>query len=926
MTEPRPPAPPLDGRERELALFAELLADRSGSRALVIEGEAGIGKSSLWRALVDTAEGSGWRVLNCVGSQAETALSFAGLADLLRTVSDAELARLPAPQCQALEVALLRRDPMDPDRRPGLDIRTLGTALVSLLRELSIHTPVVVAMDDAHWLDAATRRTLEFALRRLDDERIRVVAMVRADRGSLMRVLSGIPADQVHHHRVGPLGPVALRSMLAAVIGSSPSGALVRRIAKASGGNPLHALQIAQLVTSAPDHDGRGPLPLPDGLLEVVARRLRPLPERTRLELLRASALATPSLEHLDVEALAPAEDASIIRTHIDGRVEFVHPLFAAGIYGSATAHRRAVVHRELAAAVGDIEERALHLQRSSRPPDPLIADVLSDAAASALRRGAVDIAAELAEQAVRFTPRTETDLRAHRSVAAARHHLAAGERSLAERAARDVLRSSSGGARSQALQVLAELTATDDLPGAVTYLEQALSMGVDSPIDQVRLEASLAFALTGLMDLTGAAAHAARALALAEDCADDAALAEVVSLNCVIAALSGEVVSAAMLERALQLEDLSAPARLNNRPSMMVGTAYEYVGRFDDANRVLRTLAESLKERGLENELPFVFAHLAQTTVLLGDFATAAQQSEDAVRAAADAGQDLMRCFALRVRASVRSNLGDHASARVDAADALELAQSIGWPVGVNESTWMLGAIAVGEGDMGAAVEHLAPLIPMIGAMPVLELPLAVAVPDIVEAMVGVGRTGEVASLADRLLDRGLQTARPWSIALGGRCVALVRAAEGDLIAAEKAALVAVDAHVHLSMPFELARTLLVLGQVQRRAGHRRAARESLGRARRTFEELGAPTWAERAARELRRIGVRRSVDGLTDGEAAIVALAATGVRNKDIAARLFISVRTVESNLARAYRKLGVGSKAELATLVARSRDPEG
>jgi len=238
----------------------------------------------------------------------------------------------------------------------------------------------------------------------------------------------------------------------------------------------------------------------------------------------------------------------------------------------------------------------------------------------------------------------------------------------------------------------------------------------------------------------------------------------------------------------------------------------------------------------------------------------------------------------------------------------------------GVNQSRWALASLALAEGDPAAAVSWLDPVITQIEAVGVYEWTFAMSIPDAIEALVATGDHSRATGLTDKLVALGLKNDRPWALALSGRCRALLWAAAGDLDQAKASAEQALIDHDRLPMPLELGRTLLVLGQLQRRRGERRAARETLRRAESTFEAIGARIWADKARAEADRIGVRRAPKELTANELLAAQFAVDGMTNREIAARMFMSRRTVEANLSRAYAKFGVRSRTELAGRLSR------
>ena len=913
-------AVPVVGRTTELATVGEVLSPaRDGLRVLVIEGEPGIGKTTVWREGVAHAGGQGYRVLSCRAAQAETRLSFAGLGDLLAPVEAEAFATLPGPQRRGLEVALLRADADG----PAPDPRAIGTGVVSLVSALAAEGPVLLALDDIQWLDRPTGRALEFALRRLDAAAVAVLATLRlGDDGGPVGLVAAAPADRVRRLRLGPLSLGALYEVLSGRVGRELTRPLLGSIERASRGNPFYALELARAL-EAEGRPGSGEaLPVPEDVRELVARRLRRLPRRAQDELLKASALAQPVISLLDSDELSPAEEAGVVSVRANGRVEFSHPLFAGAVYAGAARERRQRLHAELAELVTDVEERARHLSLATEGPDERIAEALDQAAALAFARGAPEVAAELGELAADRTSAESDGLRWERRMGAARHHFKAGDLARARALAEQVVASSvpAPPVRARSLHLLAELHLMDNAPTAAPLLEEALTCSGDDPGYAAQIETSLCWVALTVVDFVRADLHLGRAVELAERAGDTALLAEATAMRAVARMMLGHGLDEAALQRALALEDPDREVPFQRRVSLVVAHTHEFTGRPDLARALLVGLREGVVARGEEGELPFVVAHLAATAWMTGDLEVAEHEATDAVRLATLVGQDLVLALALMVRASVRGTRGDAARSRADAAEALAISERIGWWYGVNQSRWAQAVLALSEDDPQAAVAALEPILPAVEEIGVYEWPIALSLPDAIEALIATGELERAARLTDALAGFGRAVDRPWALALSGRCRALLAAASGELDDAQAAAEQALREHERLPMPFELARTLLVLGQLQRRRGERRAARGSLQRALALFEWLGAPAWADKARAEARRIGVRHAPTELTDNELLVSQLAATGSTNREIAARMFISRRTVEANLARAYRKLGIRSRAELGAALAR------
>src|SRR6476646_6516864 len=333
----------LVGREPEIAVIENFLAaDEDGFAALELVGEAGIGKTTVWQAAVQRGEELGLPVLSARPAESESRLSFAGLTDLLAAVDADVLGTLPAPQAEALDIALLRADA---SRSPGR--RLVGTALLSVLRELTSRGLVLVAVDDAQWLDPPSASALEFALRRLDDRPIRLVVSRRADASR-----PDFVGTRVHSLELGPLSVAALQRAVSRRLGVTFSRPTLVRLADASRGNAFYALEIARLLVRGDMQPAAGRLPVPDDLRSLAEDRISSLPTATRDALLRAAALAHPDTTAVDVQALVPAEEAGLVSIGADGVITFTHPLFASAVYRSASARARADEHRALADVV----------------------------------------------------------------------------------------------------------------------------------------------------------------------------------------------------------------------------------------------------------------------------------------------------------------------------------------------------------------------------------------------------------------------------------------------------------------------------------------------------------------------------------------------------------------------------------------------
>jgi DNA-binding CsgD family transcriptional regulator len=904
------------GRGDELELIDAFLAEsEERPAALVLEGEAGIGKTTVWREGITRAARERYRVLSCRAVAAEARLSFAALGDLLGPVDEAAFVSLPDPQRRALDAALLRSEP----ERAAPDPRAIGTGVVSLVSGLAADGPVLLAVDDVQWLDRPSARALEFALRRLEGRAVALLATRRLDDSSgRAGPDAAIPEVRVRRLRLGPLSVAALYRIVEGELGRGLPRPLLVRISHATGGNPFYVLEIARAL----EREGRPApgeaLPVPDDLRKLVAMRLHRLPRRTQAALLRVSALAQPTVSLVDPADLGPAEEAGVARIRADGRIELTHPLFAGAVYASASLDRRRRLHGQLAELVADPEERVRHLllANPAGAPDEQLAAAVHDAAEVAYRRGAPEAAAELMERAVALTPPRVAAAATERRLRAAWYHLKAGDPQQAKMLGEAIAAApASPPARARALQLLAEVYLTENPPAAIPLLEEAIAAAAGDFGHAAQLEISLGIILVAVAEVAQADQHAIRAAELAEPAGDAGLLTDAIAFREVLSLVSGRGVDELALERALLLEDPDREVPLQQRAALNVAQVYEWTGRGALARDLLVRLRDRVVARGEEADLPWILVHLAGTAWLAGELAVAELEADDAVGAANLAGQEMFSSFALMIRALVRATRGESTAARVDASEALAICERIGWLVGMAQNRYALGFLALSEGDPRETVTVLEPVIAAVEANGVYEWVYAMSLPDAIEALVATGELDRAETLTGALMDWGRRFDRPWALATGGRCRGLLLAARRDLDGALAALEGAVLQHERLEMPLERGRTLLVLGQLHRRRKEKRAARAALDEALAVFEQLGAPLWAVKARAELGRVAPRHgSADTFTPTEERVAGLAASGLTNREIGERLFLSPKTVEANLARVYRKLGIHSRAEL------------
>jgi DNA-binding CsgD family transcriptional regulator len=621
---------------------------------------------------------------------------------------------------------------------------------------------------------------------------------------------------------------------------------------------------------------------------------------------------------------LEPAIEAQVVELEGD-RVRFTHPLLASAAYGGTAGHRE--LHGRLAEIVVDPEERARHLALAATGPDPSVAAALEEAARGAAARGATGVAAELTEQAARLTPPNSADDARRRAADAGYYHFESGDsrraRAMLERLADEL---PAGPERASVLVRLAFTRAYDDDVHAASDLNlQAVEEARDDSLTRAQALTGLAATLFRRREhLAQAVEHAQVAAELAEGLGDLALVGDALGVQLMAEAALGRPEAGATLGRLLQLPPAGEYLRLQAEPTWHAAIVRMWWEELDSAQGAFGELLERGHESGDESFLPYVYVLAAQNECLRGDFERAGSHAEAGQEIAEQVGQETLFGYALAVRALVDAHRGRVDEARDEGERALELARRTRSTPTLHFATSALGLLELSLARPARAVERLAPLIEFARKQEICEPALARFTLDYVQALIEVGRLEEAAEVSGRYEHHAARLGRRGALASALRCRGLLAAAHGDLDEALATFERALAEHDRVAMPFERARTLLARGAALRRARQRRAARESLQQARAIFEKLGAVLWEEKAGAELARIGGRAAGPGhLTPAEQRIAELVGQGRSNKEVAAELVVTVRTVESNLTRIYRKLGVRSRAELAHRLS-ARDP--
>jgi len=916
----------LVGRSRELSEIHGWLAVSGGPRsttALIMEGEAGIGKTELWNEALRLAADGGHRVLSCRTSPSEAHLGYVALSDLLRSCPDADFERLPDLQRRPLEVALLRAEPGEGELEP----RAVGTGLLSLLEAISSQQPLLLGVDDGQWLDAASARVLAFALRRLSEAPVRLVVTIRTGEQATGGILSTahlereLGAASIARLEVGPLSLAAIHELVRDALGVAVARPVLVRIHRAAGGNPFYALEITREVLRRGALSPGEPLPVPTDQHDVALLRLRRLPRRTREALLVVAALPRPAVGDVPPDDIAPAERAGIVHTDPSGRLSFSHPLFGSALYSSISPDERRALHARISERVETLEERALHRALAAGSADSETAELLDLATESAMRRGAADAAVELKELALRLTPADDeaAALRRERDLADRRYF--AGDATGARRQLEEMLlRPMPGEDRAQVLLELGSVLWTQGEPDSgLDLLSEALEQAESTPL-RARIHSRIS---SFSLDCDAGLEHAEAALALIDESTDPLLYSFALHNMAMWKLYALGVADHAAVELGTKLQEAAAAWEMSTLPAT-------WARLFDDfatARRLNEDLLRAFEEAGDEASTAGILAHLAVLEAVTGHAERAAELADEALELAQQTEQETYVTLALHARGCVAAHCGDLAAARSAGEEVLRRLEAEPDLTFESIARGMLGSAALAADDAAEADRQLTRVQEILDALHTREPAADRIQADHAEAAIRLGQLERAEKMIETMEERARRLPRPWILAVSARCRGLLKAARGDVDGAIEDCRLALTAHERVDMPVERGRTMLTLGRLHRRRGERREAQACLQDALHTFEAAGALGWAETASRDLERATARRGSDHeLTSTERSIAELAASGLRNDDIAAQLFVTTKTVEANLTRVYRKLGIRSRASLERRLAARRDVQG
>jgi DNA-binding CsgD family transcriptional regulator len=894
------------GRDDELAHVVTLLdeVDRRGA-ALVVEGVAGIGKSALLEAARSIAGDRDMLVMATAGVQSEADLPFAGLHQLLRPALD-RVGGLPPPQREAVRAAFGLGGAAAPE---GFLI-ALGT--LGLLSEAAAGRPLLLSVEDAHWLDRPTADALAFVARRLESDPVVLLVAIREGYESPLRERG---LEQLH---LDGLADAAAGQLLDARFPDLPASAR-GRLLKEADGNPLALLELAAVGSDRRDGDAILPaqLPLPARLEHAFAARAAELPAATRTLLRVAAAdednsLATvlAAAEIVDgaaraVEELVPATRAKLIE--VDAReVRFRHPLVRSAIYQAASVAQRHAAHVALAEVFADDPDRSVwHRAAAAIGPDSGVADALEAAGRRALVRGAVTTAAAAFERAAALTRDPSQRGRLLLDAAATASELGRGKTVLRLLRETDSLEL---GQRERAQWMLIEDGFIERPAGDPARVRELVDTAAAlAAIGEHELALELLIAAASRCYWGDLRAEGREVLRVADSLGQVAGDPRLLFVQAFAAPIER---GAAVLEEADRSAPSDDPVALYLR-----GMAVCLTGAFDRALPLLGASAHRLREQGRLRMLAQVLSIRAWAALEVADFGTAIPAADEASRLSSESPQALWQTGALIAQATLAALRGDRAVVETLTAQADRMAMPAGAAALLSLVQYARGLLELGQGRHAEAYEQLR-RISEPGDPAAHDLTVCHTIGDFAEAAARSGHAGVAAALMRELEPRARLNPSPWF-----HCQMLLARVH---LAAEDATQDAFEEALSQDLsgwPMVHARLELAHGEWLRRRRRRSESRAPLRAARDTFDALGAKPWAERARRELRASGEssrrhrRDSLDVITPQELQIVQLAAQGLSNREIAQRLYLSHRTVESHLYRAFPKLGVTSRAHLA-----------
>lgn len=956
----RPRSDQVIGRDELLGRARDQL---SGGGSVLLHGPPGIGKSTMLRALGAEYANSARTVLRCSATESESHLPFLALVDLLGLVADEVADALPLPQRAALEAALTGRAESSL-HQDGLALRL---AVLSVLRALAVKGPVLLVADDLQWLDAPSAELLGFAARRLGGMPVRMLGAVRTrtepKEQEHLPYLRAYPPESLAL-RLTPLTHSQVSELLAARGYTGLRRSTVRDIHHTSGGNPLFALELGRALAESPTPPRPGePLPVPTSLRALVLSRLDLLSAEARRTLLVASAGARPTLALLHAAGRTDAESETALAASLglvatggpdgqEGTVRFANPLVSAALYAQATPQERRAAHAALSTAASDPIERARHLALATTGTDETVAARLAEAATLARDRGAPSVAAQLGLLAARHTPQDVQPGADERRLTSAEDALTSGDIDLAREVARDVL----DRATDAAIRVRAWMVVIDAAGQAMAEVESVFPQALADAGEDPRLLALVRYQLAwrALLvegEMTKGREEAAHAARLAATAADRRTELMALSFQAQMETLMGHPEAPATLERALT-EPQDPRVTCDHNGAGATRFRWQIMSdQLTEARTTITGLLVEVRKRGMvEAEVHFLRG-LADTELRAGHCGRALDLAHESLALARDTG--IGEAAGNMFTSLAEAAGGDVGRALALAGDAVSRAEEDGDLIYLSRALGALGHAQLVAGDAAGTVQSLRRARELEQGLGIFDPARGRWHGDLAEALIRIGELTEAQDVIDATREHASRLGRASVLAVLDRAEALLKAAHGEHEAAVRQLTSAQERLAKLGYGLEEARVALELGRLQaerseRAGGSGRSARGAYDEATRLLRRCRAVPWLRQVEAAVvgstgptgspgavgsmaamgsvagpgAPVGGRSApveLDRLASTERQVAALVLEGATNREIAARLFISVKTVEATLTRVYRKLGIRSRVDIVRLAA-------
>ncbi|MFJ3925351.1 AAA family ATPase [Streptomyces sp. NPDC090022] len=895
----------------------------------VLTGPAGAGKTRVADAVAAAAESRGESVLRLAPEAADRWIPEAAAAALLTSVPCGVLEALAGPQRTA--IALLRREADAPVA--GRDHVALRLAVVEVLRTLAARSPVLIVLDNAQWLDSESADLLRFAFR-LTPPGVRVLVAECLQGG--LPVAGSLCGPDTPGIRVPPLGADELAELL---LRHGLPARLAGRIHQASGGNPRLALALGHSLAEARDGAAAhhaDTLPVSGQAREVARLLLAEAPARARRTLLLAALAARPTTALLrragrpDAEGeLAEAERAALVTVAADGTVAFTAGALPTALAADAGWPERAAAHAALAVAVDDPVQAVRHRALAVDVPDERLAAEVSGAAAACRRRGDRALAAELGLLAADVTPVDRPAAELARLVAAAEDAGWSGRADLARRAARAVLAREA----SPADRVRVRLAVIDAAGQALADLDETFAHARADAAGDPSLQAAVQLRVAWKLNLSDgdpvrSRAAAAEAGVLAAEGGDQVAEAMALTVRARMGRILGDAEAEDILAGALALPAPEVPLGMRNAPQYLAVRHALFDDRLDDAREQLLVLLPAVERTGSAEDVFEVLRSFAEVELRRGRCAAGAAHARRALELTIEAG--LSPGPAWYVAATAESMAGSFARAAGYARRGVQASEEERDQVFLSRSLYALGLVELATGETVKAVATLRRVAGLEAAQQVVDPSILRWHGELAEALVAADALEEAAELLASVHAVAAGLGRTSVVTALDRARGLLLSASGEADAAVALLRATAERFEALGLPLEHGRTLLALARAERRRRRRAPARAALYGAAEVFTRAGAHPWAElarespgnAAGADRARADARGSGDdavaALTEGEARLAVLVSQGASNQEAAAKLFLSVKTVEARLTRIYQKLDVRSRAQLATVL--------